>query len=296
MELSQVRYFLALARTLNFTRAADACNVTQPALTKGIQKLEEELGGLLFHRERSLTQLTELGQLMLPLLEQMSSAAQGARDQAAAFRRREAAPLRLGLDPAVPPAVVTPALRELGLRIPGFELEMRQHSTPELFDLLLQGELDAALIDDGPKMPERLNRWPLYQDRLVVLCAPGHALAELAEIPAAALAEAPVLQRAAPACAHVRVLDTLCGLSGFQPVLRHRASNEEQLHEMARAGLGIAVSGARRGVPEGLVARPLAEAAAQHGVLLAAVAGRQYGPGVAGFLKLMRARAWDAVP
>ena len=53
--------FLALARTLNFTRAAEQCNVTQPALTKAIQKLEQELGGTLIHRERHLTQLTELG-------------------------------------------------------------------------------------------------------------------------------------------------------------------------------------------------------------------------------------------
>jgi Bacterial regulatory helix-turn-helix protein, lysR family len=62
----QVRYFLALARTLNFTRAAEQCNVTQPTLTKAVQKLEQELGGALIHRERQLTQLTELGKMILP--------------------------------------------------------------------------------------------------------------------------------------------------------------------------------------------------------------------------------------
>jgi DNA-binding transcriptional LysR family regulator len=61
MELHQVRYFLAVASTLNFTRAAEQCNVTQPALTKGVQKLEQELGGQLIYRERQLTQLTDLG-------------------------------------------------------------------------------------------------------------------------------------------------------------------------------------------------------------------------------------------
>ena len=61
MELSQVRYFIALCRTLNFTRAAEQCNVTQPAFTRAIQRLEEELGGALLFRERNLTQLTELG-------------------------------------------------------------------------------------------------------------------------------------------------------------------------------------------------------------------------------------------
>ena len=59
MELHQVRYFVALARSMNFTRAAEQCNVTQPALTKTIQKLEYELGGPLVFRERQLTQLTD---------------------------------------------------------------------------------------------------------------------------------------------------------------------------------------------------------------------------------------------
>jgi len=63
MEMHQVRYFLAVARTLNFTRAADECNVSQPSLTRAIKQLEAELGGDLFRRERP-TQLTELGQRM----------------------------------------------------------------------------------------------------------------------------------------------------------------------------------------------------------------------------------------
>lgn len=65
MEFNQIRYFVVLARELHFTRAAEACHVSQPALTKAIQKLEEEFGGALFLRERCHTQLTELGRTML---------------------------------------------------------------------------------------------------------------------------------------------------------------------------------------------------------------------------------------
>src|SRR6185312_15395800 len=77
MEFNQVRYFLTLANTLNFTRAAESCNVTQPALTRAIQKLEDELGGLLFYREHNLTQLTELGQLMRPVLGELAARIKG---------------------------------------------------------------------------------------------------------------------------------------------------------------------------------------------------------------------------
>jgi len=82
MEMHQVRYFLAMARLLNFTRAADECNVTQPSLTRAIQKLEDELGGALFRRERSRTHLTDLGRLMLPHLERTFEAAEAAKQLA----------------------------------------------------------------------------------------------------------------------------------------------------------------------------------------------------------------------
>ena len=79
MEMHQVRYFLTLADELNFTRAAKRVHVTQPALTRAIQQLEQELGGLLFQRERTHTHLTELGRMILPHLEQIYAEAQQAK-------------------------------------------------------------------------------------------------------------------------------------------------------------------------------------------------------------------------
>src|SRR5258705_11765496 len=97
MEMHQVRYFLAVTRTLNFTRAADECNVTQPSLTRAIKQLEAELGGDLFRRERAAAQLTELGQRMHPLLKQCYDTATGARQLASAFKRGEVGGLRISL-------------------------------------------------------------------------------------------------------------------------------------------------------------------------------------------------------
>src|ERR1041385_8015381 len=94
--MHQVRYFLAVCRTLNFTKAAEECNVAQPSLTRAIQKLEEEFGGLLFHRERANTHLTELGRAMMPHLERTFEAAQTAKELATGFKKGEIAHLRLG--------------------------------------------------------------------------------------------------------------------------------------------------------------------------------------------------------
>src|SRR5712691_8301954 len=85
MEMHQVRYFLAVADTLNFTRAAEQCHVSQPALTRAIQQLEEELGGLLLRRERKLTHLTDFGQLIEPHLRQLAADAEAAKTTAKRF-------------------------------------------------------------------------------------------------------------------------------------------------------------------------------------------------------------------
>ena len=75
MEMHQVRYFLAVAQHLNFSRAAEECNVTQPSLSRAIQQLEAEFGGPLFHREHKFTHLTDLGQMIRPHLETIYSSA-----------------------------------------------------------------------------------------------------------------------------------------------------------------------------------------------------------------------------
>src|SRR5258708_5908456 len=79
MEVHEIRYFLALAETLNFTRAADRCNVSQPALTRAIQHLEDKLGGPLVHRERGNTHLTELGRIMHPHFQEVAQQMEEAR-------------------------------------------------------------------------------------------------------------------------------------------------------------------------------------------------------------------------
>src|SRR6266516_1134743 len=110
VEMHQIRYFLAVTRTLNFTRAADECNVTQPSLTRAIKQLEQELGGDLFRRERPAAQLTELGQRMHPLLKQCYEAATGARQLASSFKSGETGALRIALTHSVDLSLLIPHL------------------------------------------------------------------------------------------------------------------------------------------------------------------------------------------
>jgi DNA-binding transcriptional LysR family regulator len=124
MEMHQVRNFLAVARALNFTRAAEECHVAQPSLTRAIRQLEGELGGDLFRRERPQAQLTELGQRMLPLLKQCYESALSARSLASAIKKGEVGSLRLAVSNTIDPSLVTPHVVELGKLFEGLDLKL----------------------------------------------------------------------------------------------------------------------------------------------------------------------------
>ena len=137
MELHQVRYFLAVASLLNFTRAAEQCNVTQPALTKGVQKLEQELGGQLIYRERQLTQLTDLGKEVLPMLARTLASAEAVRRRAQEFQRKEVAPLKIGLAPSI-------------CHQPDHEFDRQPCPTDDRFaDEHVGGERNTRMLDHG---------------------------------------------------------------------------------------------------------------------------------------------------
>src|SRR5260370_39319973 len=117
MGMHQIRYFLAVAKTLNFPQAAEECHVAQPSLSRAIRNLEDELGGDLFRRERSLSHLTELGKLMLPLLTQAYESAQAAKTLATSYKAGTSAPLGLALSHTISLQLLVPSLTELGKEV-----------------------------------------------------------------------------------------------------------------------------------------------------------------------------------
>lgn len=294
MDLTQIRYFLALSRELNFTRAAEASNVTQPALTRAIQRLEEELGGPLILRERSLTQLTELGRTMLPLLQATADAAEAVKARAADHRRGvDEAPLRIGLTDAVYAGGLPRVLREVAGRVAELRLTLRRGTAPALTEALLNGELDAAFLPEVGPLPERLNRWPLWSEGIVVLVPEGHELAALPSIPASALngQSVVVLDSTHPVGAAMARLERE---HGIEPLPQHMADSHIEAGLLVAAGIGLGLAPVGSLVPEGVVARPLAEPELMHPVVLSTAAGRPMNRAVSAFVKLVRAVRWEA--
>lgn len=173
MEMQQVRYFLTLSKTLNFTRAAEECHVSQPALTRSIKQLEDELGGALIRRERGNSHLTELGRRMLPALQQCYEAAVSAKAIAKAVHVSDVGSISIAVANCVNMAVLAQSIAELARCYPALELKIRRGAASSILDALKGGEVDIAIA--GPLNAwDRLNVWPLFREQVLVTVNLGH--------------------------------------------------------------------------------------------------------------------------
>ncbi|RAZ89007.1 LysR family transcriptional regulator [Mesorhizobium hawassense] len=289
MELHQVRYFLALASTLNFTRAAEQCNVTQPALTKGVQKLEQELGGQLIYRERQLTQLTDLGKEVLPMLEGTLASAQAVRHRAQEFQRKEVAPLKIGLAPSISASLVLDPIAEIAKFVPGLHVELREGSAEKLVGLLLEGEINAAMVGDVQDIPARIDDWLLFEERYVAVLAPTHQLANRPSISIDDLRETALLERAG--CdVGPKILRSY--FPEEPPPRGHCSGNDLHLQHMAAAGFGLMLAPEHMPRLPTLKTIPLEGNPVSREVRLLAVQGRRYSPALDAFIKVARLRDW----
>ncbi|TVQ56111.1 MAG: LysR family transcriptional regulator [Phycisphaerales bacterium] len=144
MELHQLRYFVTLAETSNFSRAAKQCGIAQPSLSQQIRRLEDSLGTPLFDRLGRSIAMTEAGEALLPrarrILSEVNDAAHEIRAEPA---RRE---LRLGAIPTMAPYLLPPLLKQFRREQPNCELTVREDLTARLVDAVIDCELDCAIM------------------------------------------------------------------------------------------------------------------------------------------------------
>jgi DNA-binding transcriptional LysR family regulator len=291
MEMHQVRYFLAVCRTLNFTKAAEECNVAQPSLTRAVQKLEEEFGGLLFHRERANTHLTELGKAMQPHLERTFEAAQSAKQLATSYKKGEVAHLRLGISATVSAAAVTNVLGSVRQAVPAFELTLDGGADARLLEEAVAGDLDLIVVGDDHDLPERVRAWTLHREPLVAVMQKGHKLASQKSIAIADLDGVEVIQLTN--CPIAERIRQMCAGAGITPKFTTRAANCDQIVSLIREGLGIATLPESMAAGTDLVTKPIEGLNIERSITLGTVAGRRFSPASDAFVKLARARDWS---
>ena len=292
MEMHQVRYFLAVARLLNFTRAAEECNVAQPSLTRAIKQLEEEFGQELFRRERNLTHLTEFGRCMMPFLQQCYDSAAAAKNLASSLRKGGFAPLALAISDSISLSVVVSHLTELSRAFDGLELRLLRGTGDEICGRLKKGEADIALA--GPLLDswDRLESWPLFTDPVHVAVSNTHSFARRNAIEPKDFDHERLIIR--PDCWVTEDFTSFLEAQQVHPKISHKLVSEQDYLVLLEANLGIGL------LPESAVRSSRITCVVVRGLDLSrkvfayAVAGRQRSPAVSTLIKLLRASDWLA--
>ncbi|MFG2844808.1 LysR family transcriptional regulator [Kitasatospora sp. NPDC048296] len=256
MQLQQLRYFLAVADTCHFTRAAEAVRVAQPSLSQQIRALERELGAELFHRTRGNIALTDAGDALLPLARRIVADAESARlavQETVQLRRGR---VRLGAPPSLCTSLVPDVLRVFRDRYPGVALGVREGGSRDLVRWLAAGELDLALIITPPsgEAAPALAVTELLHEELVLVAAAGRSrsavrVAELKGRPLVMFREGYDLREATLAA---------CRAAGFEPEFAVEGGEMDAVLGFVRAGLGPAVVPGMVAARSGLTVTPFA--------------------------------------
>lgn len=287
--MHQIKYFLAVTRTLNFTRAADQCNVTQPSLTRAIQKLEEEFGGVLFNRERALTHLTELGRMVLPHLEQTYEAAEAATSLASSIGRAEVTPLVIGVANGLSLPLLDEILASMATTLPALTIDLRCGTSEQLADHALKGGIDLLIIALPDQAHDRLETWPLFVQRYEMAVSASHRLANAPPLCMAEIAAEPWIDCDDEGTALWRTASSAMGLALS---FRHRVESRSQALRLVAMGLGHAIVAAGSAEP-GVSTLGFTDCELSQRIVLAAVAGRRRGRAADAFMRAARARDWQ---
>lgn len=239
MELRHMRYFEAVARHCHVTRAAAELHIAQPALSKQISQLEQELGVALFDRVGRNVRLTEAGEALLPHIRAVLSQVEAARaeiDDRLGLRRGR---VSLGISTTVGMHLLPPTLAAFNRRYPGVELHLHEASMQALLDLMETGLVDTAVLT-LPVDDPALTVIPLLTEDIVVIIPADHAMAHRTSVILGELCAEPWIL--SPDNYQLREITlNVCSNAGFTPRVVLDGGDMDTLVRMVVTGLGIAL-------------------------------------------------------
>ena len=237
MNLRDLRYFIALAETRHFGRAAEACFVSQPTLSTQLKKLEEELGVALFERAPRNILLTPAGEQILRHAKLALSHVGTMQEIAKHTKDPESASIRLGIFPTLAPYLLPHVVPKLRKRFPNLELLLIEEKTEILIHQLRDGLIDAAILAE-PLTEEQFESMHLFTEPFVLALPEKHPLSKQLTLGMGELEQQHLLLLEDGHCLRDQAL-AVCALSGASEKEGFRATSLETLRQMVAAGVGI---------------------------------------------------------
>jgi len=297
MELRQLRYFIAVAEELHFTRAAARLHIGQPPLSHAIQMLEQDVGARLFERNKRWVRLTEAGRLFLVDARRMLALAEEARSTAQRAERGEAGELRIGFTYSTP---LTPlfaaAINRYRQDHPQVTLLLQELATLRQLDGLGQRTIDLGFVRTPElPIPAGIRTTLLREDPLVAVLPASHPLAAQAIVHIADLAALPFVMYPPGAGTSIYPqIFRLCRDAGFVPHVGQTAKESSTIIGLVAAGSGVTMlpSSFARVQMDGVAYRPLADKGAVT-MLYLAQRDEETSPLLAGFIEVVMQAAQD---
>lgn len=243
MTLTELRYIVTLAQEQHFGRAAERCHVSQPTLSVGVKKLEDELGVMIFERSKSAVRTTPVGEGIVAQAQKVLESAQGIRELAQVGKNQLAAPLRVGAIYTVGPYLFPHLIPQLHRVAPQMPLYIEENFTHVLRDKLRNGELDAIIIALPFQEADVLTK-VLYDEPFTVLMPANHPWTAKASIDSALLNDKSLLLLGEGHCFRDQVLEACPTLGKGGEINKHttvESSSLETIRHMVASGLGISV-------------------------------------------------------
>ncbi len=290
MELFQIRYVLAAAETLNFTRAAERCNVSQPALTKAVKSLEAELGAAIFTREGKRIGLSDFASSILPTLRQMQDHAERAKTIAQEYRLLDKVPVRLGVLGTIGSVRIARYLAAFQAAFEGVEVEVSEAPLPQLLNRLDKGELDLAVVNPFEGVPVSFHVHPLYTEKYVAVLPPDHPLAGRNTVRLKELSGQPYVDRLS--CEMREMFAAICDDHEVELYARFRSEREDWVQAMVLARIGIAVMPEYSVTVPDLLQRAIVDPAISRTIALINVPGRPFTQATAAMVRTAQAFKW----
>jgi DNA-binding transcriptional LysR family regulator len=290
MELRQLRYLVALAEELNFTRAAEREHVAQPALSQQIRRLEEEVGLALVERTTRHVALTDAGEVLVVRARRMLAELEAAGTELQALRGMDTGHVTIGSMHTMGPIDLSLPLALFHDLHPGVGLTVREQSSEEMAEMLRVDEIDLAFLSVTERVESHgLGLHQLVSEELVVLLPLVHPLSGRAEVRMAELADEQFISFRAGA--RLRELLFAAGReAGFEPRVTLESNESQRIRRLVARGLGVAIlprSDADRPGAEVAVTRLVAPSL-RRDITLAWREGRRLAPAAAAFLDLAR--------
>jgi DNA-binding transcriptional LysR family regulator len=294
MEMQQVRYFITVAKTLNFTRAAEECNVTQPALTRAIKLLEYELGGDLIRREGRNSHLTELGNKMLPMLSQCYDAATSAKALAQALSKGDVSTLSVAVARTIDPLLLMEPFREMYDMFPGIQLKLKRGTAADIVEMLQVGQVDLAIGGPLGETWDRLEVWPMFSESFDLIVGADHAFAgrDTGELDVELIQSERFLLHSGDDLTEYEC--ERLGAAGLDLHTAHEVNSARDLEALVVAGFGIAIAPSRLHRSAGIKHLDYAALDIQRSVAIYTVAGRLRSRETSALLSLLRCKDWSS--